>query len=98
MLFIEKGMRRGISQCCNRYDEVNNKYMGSDFKPNDPVFYLMYNDVNNLYGYVMGHHLPYGDFQWVTNHNEFDINTSDDSSYGYILKVDLEYRMKCCDY
>ncbi|GFV91503.1 uncharacterized protein TNCV_2384631 [Trichonephila clavipes] len=88
LLFIEKGVRGGISQCCNRY-AITNRYM-SNFNPNDEIKYLMYLDANNLYGYAMSKYLPLKDFVWSDNNlTEQDIlNLSDE---GYILEVDLEY-------
>ncbi|GFX62826.1 uncharacterized protein TNCV_3351521 [Trichonephila clavipes] len=92
LLFIEKGVRGGISQCCNRYAIANNRYM-SNFNPDDEIKYLMYLDANNLYGYAMSKYLPLKDFVWSDNDlTEQDIlNLSDESDVGYILEVDLEY-------
>ncbi|GFY23973.1 uncharacterized protein TNCV_4896541 [Trichonephila clavipes] len=92
LLFIEKGVRGGISQCCNRYATANNRYM-SNFNPDDEIKYLMYLDANNLYGYAISKYLPLKDFVWSDNDlTEQDIlNLSDESDVGYILEVDLEY-------
>ncbi|GFY22677.1 uncharacterized protein TNCV_2179381 [Trichonephila clavipes] len=92
LLFIEKGVRGGVSQCCNRYAIANNRYM-SNFNKDDEIKYLMYLDANNLYGYAMSKYLPLKDFVWSDNDlTEQDIlNLSDESDVGYILEVDLEY-------
>ncbi|GFT49010.1 uncharacterized protein TNCV_3874781 [Trichonephila clavipes] len=92
LLFIEMGVRGGISQCCNRYAIANNRYM-SNFNPDDEIKYLMYLDANNLYGFAMSKYLPFKDFVWSDNNlTEQDIlNLSDESDVGYILEVDLEH-------
>ena len=96
-LFVERGVRGGVSQCCNRYARANNKYM-SDYNPNEESRYLMYYDVNNLYGWAMMEPLPYGGFQWVENPENINVlNVADDSSIGYILEVDLEYPVELHD-
>ena len=92
-LFIEKGMRGGISYIAKRFSKANNKYMQSydDKKPNKYIIYL---DANNLYGWAMSQWSPYGGFKWL-NQNEtdkFDVNSiGENSSIGYVLVVDLEY-------
>ena len=49
-------------------------------------------DGNNLYGWGMSRHLLYGEFKWVKNVDNFDINSINKNSlWGYILEVDLKY-------
>ena len=48
-LFIEKGLRGGISYIAKRYAEANNKYI-SDYDSNKPSTCITYLDKNNLYG------------------------------------------------
>ncbi|XP_023312202.1 uncharacterized protein LOC111692425 [Anoplophora glabripennis] len=89
LLFMDRGIRGGVSQCCNRYAEANNKFMSS-YDYSKPSKYLMYFDVNNLYGWAMSQYLPYGGFEWVDPNIDVTM-VSDTSSEGYILEVDLEY-------
>ncbi|XP_011858562.1 PREDICTED: uncharacterized protein LOC105556097, partial [Vollenhovia emeryi] len=91
VMFVERGIRGGLSQCSGRYARANNKHMQS-YDPSKPSSYLMYFDVNNLYGWAMCQPLPYVSFRWVTNVTDFNVNAiAVDSSTGYILEVDLEY-------
>lgn len=93
LLFVERGIRGGISQCSNRYSEANNRYMGADYDPTKPSKYLMYYEVNNLYGWAMTEALPYGGFEWVNLEEQCNIfwNVADDHDVGYMLEVDLDY-------
>ena len=92
VMFVERGIRGGLSQCSHRYAQANNKYNTSSYDPSKPSTYLMYFDVNNLYGWAMSESLPYGEFQWVDDIERFDVmSVSSDSVVGYILEVDLAY-------
>ena len=91
-IFIEKGIRGGISYINKRYSKANNEYC-SDYDSEKFKTYITYLDMNNLYGYAMSQYLPYASFKWVININEIEqnlINIKNSSSTGYILEVDLE--------
>ena len=92
-LLIEKGMRGGISYIAKRYCKANNKYVKGYDENKDSTF-IMYWDVNNLYGWAMTQYLLYNDFEWMSEEEiseiDFDL-VNEDSNEGYILEVDLEY-------
>ena len=85
-LFIEKGLRGGISYIAHRHAEANNKYM-KNFDPDKLISYIMYLDANNLYGWAMSQPLPYRNFRWVESNNVIPKR----KGVGHIYEVDLEY-------
>ncbi|XP_011706813.1 PREDICTED: uncharacterized protein LOC105461989, partial [Wasmannia auropunctata] len=88
-MFVERGIRGGLSQCFKRYVRANNM---QSYDPSKPLSYLMYFDVNNLYGWAMYQPLPYANFQWVNDIANFNVmNIALDSAIDYILEVDLDY-------
>ena len=89
-LFIEKGMRGGISYIAHRYAKANNKYV-MVYNPQLESSYLMYLDANNLYGWAMSQPLPYRDFKWKDPEEIVLDNYHENSNKGIILEVDLEY-------
>ena len=90
-LFVEKGLRGGISYISKRYAKANNKYM-NDYDSKKPSKFLTYLDMNHFYGWGLSSYLPYGGFKWLKNVDGFDVNSiSEKSPIGYFLEVDLEY-------
>lgn len=87
--FFEKGIRGGICQVVSRYAKANNKYL-NEYDSTKPSNYLLYVDVNNLYGYAMNLPLPYSDFEWADEKlNVLDLEN--ESEIGAVLDVDIEY-------
>ena len=82
-LFLEKGMRGGVSDISNRHSK------SSDDKT------IIYWDMNNLYGTVMSFdYSPYENFKFLSEEEikVFDLySIPENSLIGYILEVDLEY-------
>ena len=81
-LFLEKGMRGGVSYISKRYSK------------SDENTDIMYWDANNLYRWVMIQNLPYCCFKLLGEKevNDFNLDSiGSNSVVGYILEVDLEY-------
>ena len=90
-MFFEQGMRGGVSYINKRYSKANNEYC-KDYDKEKPKNYIIYLDMNNLYGHAMSQYLPYGGFKWVKINNErFNriLNKSDNSLHGYFVEADL---------
>ncbi|XP_070155804.1 uncharacterized protein [Polyergus mexicanus] len=91
VMFVERGIRGGLSQCSNRYARANNKYLQT-YDSSEPSSYFMYFDINNLYGWAMCQSLPYEDFRWVDDVTSINLmSVTSNSPIGYILEVDLAY-------
>ena len=92
-LFVESGMRGGVSMVSQRYAAANNHYQ-EKFDADQPSSFIQYLDANNLYGWAMSQHLPVSDFRREKPSEKLlnkILNTQDDSSSGYIVECDLEY-------
>ena len=63
-MFIEKGMRGGISYIAKTHSKANNKYTENYDSSKKNVF-IMYLDANNLYDWAITQYLPYGRFKWL---------------------------------
>ena len=92
-LFVEKGIRGGISMISNRYGKANNPYLPGYDSTQDNN-YIMYLEANNLYRWAMSQPLPTHDFFWLTEHEIEELNVMaipDDDEDGCILEGDLKY-------
>lgn len=49
---------------CEKRVIANNRYL-ENYDSNAPNKFISYIDANNLYGWAMSHHLPFGQFKWV---------------------------------
>ena len=70
-LFIEKGLRGGISYIAKRYAKANNKYT-KNYDPKKPSKFITYLDMSNLYGWTISGYLGYLD--------NFDVNLISENS------------------
>ncbi|GFT05192.1 protein NYNRIN [Trichonephila clavipes] len=92
-LFIEKGIRGGISTICKKYARANKRHL-ENYNSSSPFKYMIYFDANNLYGWAMSKVLPYGDFKWIspdTFNKEQILSIPENSEVGYVFEVDLDY-------
>ena len=92
-LFIEKGLRGGISMASKRHARANSPLV-EGYDPGQPSSHILYLDANNLYGWAMSQFLPTGGFRWVDDCQQLVKTIAEqpaDSPEGYILEVDLKY-------
>ena len=91
-LFIERGMRGGISMVSKRYAKANNPLV-EGYNPERPTNYITYLDANNLYGWAMSLPLPKSGFHCkrAMPTEEQIMKMRPNSKKGWILEVDLEY-------
>ena len=55
-----------------------------NYDPTKPSKFISYLDMNNLYSWDMGEYLPYGEFKWLKNVNNFDVNSVNEK---FITKI-----------
>ena len=89
-LFIESGIRGGMSQISMRYAKANNDKI-KEYDENKELSHITYLDANNLYGWAMCEYLPQKDFKWnLEQWDESKIAKLDNSgAKGYLFSVDL---------
>eukprot|EP00732_Lithocolla_globosa_P001283 Lithocolla_globosa_v1_NODE_613_length_3597_cov_230.357506.p1 type:complete len:583 gc:universal NODE_613_length_3597_cov_230.357506:1726-3474(+) len=89
-MFFEQAKRGGLSVITGRHSKANNKYMKTYDKMKRSL-YIIYLDMNNLYGGAMCQSLPYADFKWVEETLETILATPDDGEYGYHVEFSGHY-------
>ena len=90
-LFVERGLRGGVTMASHRHARANNKNMSSH-DTEQASTYLQYLDANNLYGWAMSQHLPTSKFQWCVPSDELlqkILTQPDDADTGYMVECDL---------
>lgn len=95
-MFIEQGIRGGITSVVKKHAVSNNRYYKETHNLNLPSKYVVYIDANNLYGYGMSQRLPRAKFQWVDQKNYEEILSKllehpNNTEIGYIFEVDVDY-------
>ncbi|XP_049963191.1 uncharacterized protein LOC126483947 isoform X1 [Schistocerca serialis cubense] len=96
LLFFERGIRGGLCQCVHRHAKANNPRMGVEYNASLDSSYILYLDVNNLYGHAMKQPLPVAGFQWVPEDELKGLGgqimgLAADSDVGYVLEADIAY-------
>ena len=84
-LFVESGIRGGVSVQSYRYAEANVPSMAT-YDESKPNKYNMYLDAKNLYRWAMMQSLPVSDFEWMTI-TDLNVHKLNDC----ILEVDVDY-------
>lgn len=107
LLFLEKGIRGGMTCVSKRYAKANNPHC-PDFDQSQDHSYLAYLDVNSLYGWALSQDLPY-QMNRVQDYSEFHYSKNlksclYDEEYSayhpagndleFILEVDIYYPHK----
>jgi hypothetical protein len=99
-LFFEAGIRGGLSQISHRFAKANNTKAAlneTDIDLSKPSTFIVYLDMNNLYGTAMIKPLPYQKLKWFRKETTTDDigklldSYSDSDERGFICEVDLEY-------
>ena len=90
-LFIEAGIRGGISVISHRHEKVNHPTHANIgfYDSNEPKRQILYLDANNLYGHAMMQYLPTSDFKWSTKTmSETEIQSlKPNGEYGCMLEI-----------
>ena len=63
---VEKRIRGGMCCISHKHAMANNPYIPEDYNPSEPTSYILYLDMNNLYGTAMSEPLPQCDFKLLS--------------------------------
>ena len=91
---VDKGIRGGICCISRKHAAANNPLIEETFDPSKPTSFILYLDMNNLYGAAMIEPPPEKEFDFLLDEQiaSFDLmSVPDDGPIGYILEVDIDY-------
>jgi hypothetical protein len=92
---IHRGIRGGVATIIKRYSRANNPKMGLLYKESRRKKWIIYLDVNNLYGWAMSQMLPLGNFRYLSGPEmravDWDNWDPFTSPKGYFMLIDLRY-------
>ena len=95
-LFIDQGLRGGISYNAKRYSEANNKFL-KDYDPTEPSKFISNLDMNNLHRWAMSGYLPNRGFKQLKNIANSEVNSvSEINSRGYSRNRSRIFRIISC--
>ena len=93
-VLLDKSVSGGMCCISHKHAIANNPSLGDSYDASKPNSFIVYLDMNNLYGTAMCEALPEKDFDFLLDDQiaNFDVNSiPDDSTTGYILEVDMDY-------
>jgi len=99
-LWFESSIRGGYVSCGNLRAAAANNPLCERFNPNDPLSYIIYWDMNNLYSGALQGMLPVGNYRWVdkdalnliqANREKFLKSLDRNSLVGYFFEIDLSF-------
>ena len=92
LLYFERGIRGGINGVGElRHFTVNNAHL-DHFDPRQKTTFGAFYDVTSLYAGTMQKRMPLDNYKWNTEITiEQILQTSENSSVGYFVEVDLKY-------
>ena len=91
---VDKGIHGGICCMSCKHAVANNPNIKETLDPSKPTSYILYLDMNNLFGAAMVEFLPKKEFDFLLDEQiaSFDLlSVLDDELIGYILEVDIVY-------
>jgi len=99
-LWFESSIRGGYVSCGNLRAATANNPLCEFFNPNEPLSYIIYWDMNNLYSGALQGMLPVGNYRWVDrdaldliqpNREKFLKSLDRNSLVGYFFEIDLSF-------
>lgn len=84
-----ENIRGGFTSCVKRFCSSNCIHQ-RDYNPMEPIRTIFYLDRVSLYAGILSQALPYKDFRWVEDIDNFDIFQQNDPNIGYVLEVDVD--------